>query len=309
MSMDRSELQDSARKAFGEAGLVPDAKTSWANLAEMGWFMMTVPEAQGGLGMGREALAAIHYELGRTLVPGPAIAQMVVIEALVATGQAELLERAMAGEVVTLCLLNTPEADRAAQCLMIFPDNKIALTPVVKAVHRSTWDETRRLFEVTPGEITELVAAEDGRGLAERLQANMLLMISADSLGGADAALGMTIDYLKTRRQFDRPLAMFQALKHRVADLKIALSGAEALLWSRANNDTTLAQMGALKAHCCAIYKNIAEEAIQLHGGIGLTQEHPCHLFLKRAFLNCALGCDADHWEEMAGRALMEKLT
>jgi alkylation response protein AidB-like acyl-CoA dehydrogenase len=307
--MDRAELQDSARKAFGENGLAPDAETSWQMLADMGWFMMTVPEAQGGLGLGREAAVAIHYELGRSLVPGPAIAQMVAIEALAATGQEELLTRAMAGEVVTLCLLDTPDADRAEYCVMIMPDNAIALTRVAKAVHRTTWDETRRLFEVTPGAITPLVAAADGRELAERLRTNMLLMLAADSLGGADAVLEMTIDYLKTRRQFDRPLAMFQALKHRVADLKIALSGAEALLWSRATGEASLAQIGALKAHCCAVYLRIAEEAIQLHGGIGLTQEHPCHLFLKRAFLNCALGGDADMHEERAGRALMERFS
>jgi alkylation response protein AidB-like acyl-CoA dehydrogenase len=99
---------------------------------------------------------------------------------------------------------------------------------------------------------------------------------------------------------------MFQALKHRVADLKIALAAAQALFWSRASGDLSLARMGALKAHCTTTYRRIAEEAIQLHGGIGLTQEHPCHLFLKRAMLNCALAGDSDHWEEMAGRALME---
>lgn len=70
MNMDRSELQDSARKAFGEAGLAPDTHASWTKLTDMGWFMMTVPEAQGGLGMGREAMGVIHYELGRALVPG-----------------------------------------------------------------------------------------------------------------------------------------------------------------------------------------------------------------------------------------------
>ena len=97
----------------------------------------------------------------------------------------------------------------------------------------------------------------------------------------------MTIDYLKTRRQFDRPLAMFQALKHRVADLKVEhRRGRGAALGARRVRRSTLAEMGALKALATRVYAEIAEEAIQLHGGIGLTQEHPCHLFLKRAFLN-----------------------
>ena len=134
----------------------------------------------------------------------------------------------------------------------------------------------------------------------------LLLALAADSLGGADAILAMTIDYLKTRRQYDRPLAMFQALKHRVADLRIALSGAEALFWNcLADEAASLARVGAVKAYCTNTYRQIAEEAIQLHGGIGLTQEHPCHLFLKRAFLNCAMGGSNDDWEAAAGRELL----
>lgn len=305
MSMNRNELQDSARKAFGEAGLVPDADASWAGLSDMGWLMMTVPEAQGGLGMGAEAASVIHYELGRALVPGPAIAQMLVIEALAATGQDELLARAMGGEVMTTDLCHALDADKATQILLV-SDERIAIAPLASFTHQVSWDETRRLFDVTTGSETILVSGTDAKALGDRLRAQLLMTLSADSLGGAEAALAMTIDYLKTRRQFDRPLAMFQALKHRVADLKIAHSAAEALLWNRAVGTSSLAEMGALKAHCTSVFARIAEEAIQLHGGIGLTLEHPCHLFLKRAFLNCALGGGADHWEELAGRAAME---
>jgi alkylation response protein AidB-like acyl-CoA dehydrogenase len=304
MTIDRSELQDNARKAFGEAGLVPDADASWANLTEMGWFMMTVAEEQGGLGMGREAAGVIHYELGRALVPGAAIAQMLVIEALAATGQDELLERAMGGEVMTTDLCHALDADKASHILLVSED-RIVLAPIASATHRVSWDETRRLFDVATGDEVILAKGADAAALANRLRSQLLLMSAADSIGGAEAALSMTIDYLKTRRQFDRPLAMFQALKHRVADLKIAHKAAEALFWDRATGEPGLAQMGALKAHCTKAYATIAEEAIQLHGGIGLTQEHPCHLFLKRALLNCALGGDADYWEEMAGRKLI----
>lgn len=307
MSMNRTELQDSARKAFGEAGLVPDADASWANLSDMGWFMMTVPEAQGGLGLGAEAASVIHYELGRALVPGQAIAQMLVIEALATTGQGALLARAMSGEVMTTDLCHALDAEKASLILLVSYD-RIAIAPIASFAHHVSWDETRRMFDVTTGDDTVLVSGPAAKALADRLRAQLLLALAADSLGGAEAALTMTIDYLKTRRQFDRPLAMFQALKHRVADLKIAHRAAEALLWNRATGTPSLAEMGALKAHCTTVYARIAEEAIQLHGGIGLTLEHPCHLFLKRAFLNRTLGGDADYWEEVAGRAAMETI-
>jgi alkylation response protein AidB-like acyl-CoA dehydrogenase len=308
MSLSLAELRDSARQTFGAGGLVPDAQASWATLTEMGWFAMTVPEEQGGLGLGQSAVAAIHYELGRALVPGPAIGQMAAIEVLAATGQNELLEAAMAGQKIALDVLNFIDADRASHNIFLWPD-QVRVGPAKVATHQESWDETRRLFSVGADEGGEpVLEGRQARAVHDRAMATALLALAADSLGGADAALTMTIDYLKTRRQFDRPLAIFQALKHRVADLKIALAGAEALLWSRASGEPTLAQMGALKAHCCAVYKMISEEAIQLHGGIGLTQEHPCHLFLKRAFLNCALGGDADHWEEFAGRELIGSL-
>jgi alkylation response protein AidB-like acyl-CoA dehydrogenase len=307
MTIDRAELQDAVRKAFGESGLVPDAVTSWDQFVEMGFLGLTVPEGKGGLGLGPEALAAVHYELGRTLVPGPMIAQMLVIEAL--AGHADLRVQAVAGQKMTVGHFAC-DADLASHILVggserisLISRDAASITPQV------TWDETRRLFSVESNAKGSIIAeGEAARALAERLKKNLCLMLAADSLGGANAVFELTVEYLKTRRQFDRPLAMFQALKHRCADLKIALVAAEALLWSRANDaDASLADFGALKAHACAVFRTTAEEAIQLHGGIGLTAEHPCHLFLKRAMLNGALGGDGDYWEECAGRNALER--
>ncbi|RJF91238.1 acyl-CoA dehydrogenase [Sphingomonas cavernae] len=326
MNVSRAELQDAAEKAFGQGDLAPDAEKSWNLIAEMGWLMMAVPEDLGGLGLGADATGVIHTALGRALVPGPAMAQMLVIEALSAadglTARDDLLTRAMGGEVMTASLAGVsttglhacvPDADRASQVLVV-EDARILLVPTDSAgitiLARDTWDKTRRLFDITPGESGGgLVLAEGDAAdaLARRLKAQLLFALAGDSLGGAEAVLAMTIEYLGTRRQFDRPLAMFQALKHRVADMKTWLSAAEALFWANAAEaSVSVVQAGALKAHATTVYRTIAEEAIQLHGGIGLTMEHPCHLFLKRAMLNCALGGDADHWEEQAGRRALE---
>ncbi|MBB5686711.1 acyl-CoA dehydrogenase [Sphingobium boeckii] len=327
MSMTRAELQDAAHKAFDPADLVPDAAKSWGLIAEMGWLMMAVPEELGGLGLGVEAAGVTHMALGRALVPGPAIAQMLVITALTAADglpeRDDLLTQAMGGAVMTASLAGysvaggltcVPDADRASHVLVI-EDRRIALMPVdaQTLTARATWDKTRRLFDIAiDASATGFTLAEGdaATALAERLQAQRLFALSGDSLGGADAILRLTIEYLETRRQFDRPLAMFQALKHRVADMKTWLAAAEALFWARGNDPAvTLAEMGALKAHTTTVYRTIAEEAVQLHGGIGLTMEHHCHLFLKRALLNCALGGDADQWEEMAGRQALAQAT
>ena len=186
--------------------------------------------------------------------------------------------------------------------------------PGVTITERPLWDESRRLFDVTvkahkiePGMF--VARGQASHDIAGRLREELVLAIAADSLGGASACLDMTVEYLKTRRQFDRPLAMFQALKHRCADLKIQLGAAEALLWSRAGDaQATTADIGAMKALASDAYRMVAEEAIQLHGGIGLTDEHNCHLFMKRAMLNVQLGGDLDHWREAAGRQALAEL-
>ena len=321
MSEIRTELADAARKALG----VQLARDEAAALpGEMGWLMAHVPEERGGLGLGHEGLAAIAKELGRELVPGPVIAQVGVIAALAHAepfdGRDALLEAAMDGEVMTTSLAPAgagltcvPDADRASRMLVLHP-TRVALValdaPGVTVIERPTWDRTRRLFDVAvPHDATATVLAEGSvaQTLGATVHSTMLLALAADALGGAEAALDMTVEYLKTRRQFDRPLAMFQALKHRVADLKCAIAAADALLWQRADEaEATLPAMGALKAHACQVYRDVTEEMIQLHGGIGLTAEYACHLFLKRAMLNAALLGGGDHWDEMGGRALLE---
>lgn len=318
MSITRTELQDAARKAFRDQGLAPNADKCWRLMAEMGWFAMSVPEQLGGLGLGRDAAGVIHAELGRALVPGPAIAQMLVITALCAADtlpqRDELLARAIGGEIFTasldFSLSAVPDADRASH-MLVMTREALALVPLSgsELTPRPTWDKSLRLFDVTLSEHAQqlvLAHGEAARQLQANLRTQLFFALAADSIGGAAAALEQTIDYLKVRRQFDRPLAMFQALKHRCADLQARIVAAEALLWSfaaQSANDVIAA--GALKAHATQLYADVAEEAIQLHGGIGLTEEHPCHLFLKRAMLNLNLGGGADLLEEAMGRRML----
>lgn len=337
MSIDRAELQDAAREAFGEGGLTQDPARVWDLIVEMGWLGMCVPEELGGLGLGQEAQGVIHFELGRTLAPGPVAAHMMVIEALVRAGRADLIERAVAGDLMTGSLrfstagesgglisgglVAVPDADKAAELLVVTED-RVLLLPIgtagVSITERALWDKSRRLFDVTldgvdAGAAIELAGGNGAPEMVAALKAHLLFAIAADSLGGGEAMLEITVEYLKTRRQFDRPLAMFQALKHRCADMKTILAAAEALLWTHAAGGRTApveqpVKAGALKAHAARVYHAITEEAVQLHGGIGLTEEHVCHLFLKRSTLNETLGGSADLWEEAAGRQVLAAL-
>lgn len=128
-------------------------------------------------------------------------------------------------------------------------------------------------------------------GIAEALIAHAALALAGDAMGGAGAILEITLDYLKTRHQFGKPIGSFQALKHRCADHKIALVAAHSLVAeavAKAAAGTPDAHRYALsaKALACEVYVRISEDAVQLHGGIGYTWEHACHLYLKRAQLN-----------------------
>ena len=333
-----SELRDAASKAFPADQLRPARDAAWQLAAEMGWLMMPVPEEAGGLGLGREACAAILFEMGRVLGPAPLIPALLTVQALAAASELAdkqgWIERACAGEYIAMnfdragvaladgdvldaYLPAVPDADMASHTL-VFGPGFCALVPLdapgVTITERRLWDESRRLFDVTvsahriePGMF--VARGQASHDIAARLRGELVLSLGADSLGGANAALDMSVEYLKTRRQFDRPLAMFQALKHRCADLKIAIAAAEALLWQRAGDaDASTADLGAVKALASDVYRMVAEEAIQLHGGIGLTEEHTCHLFMKRAMLNLQLGGDLDHWREAAGRQALAAL-
>ena len=324
------ELRDAATKAFPRDALVPARDASWQMIAEMGWLMIELGEDQGGLGLGREASAAIHFELGRVLSSAPLIPALLGLQGVAASttlaDREGWIERLCAGEYVPLHLLPSKleraadgalsgtvsgvfDADMASHVLvgtaglyLLVPTD----APCVTLVERATWDKSRRLFDLELSGFAPSLIVAEGEGatvLHDKISPVAQLALAAEALGGANAAFEMTVEYLKMRKQFDRPLAMFQALKHRCADLKIALETAEALLWSRAADQAcTITDMGAMKALANQVYLDVVEEAIQMHGGIGLTHEHQCHLFMKRAMLNAQLCGGTEHWQEAAGR-------
>jgi alkylation response protein AidB-like acyl-CoA dehydrogenase len=135
------------------------------------------------------------------------------------------------------------------------------------------------------------VLAGDADEIANALLHHAALALASDARGGANAVFEITLDYLKTREQFGKPIGSFQALKHRCADHKIALVASGALVAEAvakmAGGDPAAGRYAlAAKALATEVYARVAQDAVQLHGGIGYTWEHPCHLYLKRAKLN-----------------------
>jgi alkylation response protein AidB-like acyl-CoA dehydrogenase len=151
-----------------------------------------------------------------------------------------------------------------------------------------------------------VVPAEGGEQAVRRALTAGAALLASEQVGVARWCLDTTVAYLKERRQFGRVVGGFQALKHRLADLYTAVeSGAAAARWAAAAlaADDPEAELAAVVAQsaCSDLAVRAAEEAVQLHGGIGMTWEHPAHLFLKRAKADqVALGTPGAHRRRLA---------
>lgn len=329
MTIEFSDVQDSARQVMQELGLAAQEEKIWPLVLDLGWLQLGVPESLGGLGQELFRICELYIEMGSGLLSGRFISAMLAIECLCRSDIAErdawiarvttdgCVAAALGSSALTIAPRSSgcmhvsglasaiPSADRCSHLLVWASDaGCIGLVPRtalgVESIHRPTWDGTRRLFDVKFNDVElewPLILATGfaAEALVRRVFIHRDLALAADSVGGARRLLDATVDYLKARRQFGRPLAAFQALKHRCADLKVIAAAAEALLRNKVEQlgcDDAADALGAQAARylACSAYRHIAEEALQLHGAIGMTSEHACHLFLKRALLNEQLG-------------------
>jgi alkylation response protein AidB-like acyl-CoA dehydrogenase len=138
-----------------------------------------------------------------------------------------------------------------------------------------------------------LVSGDAAYAALREAQRYEFAALAADSLGGAQATLALATEYAKTRVQFGRPIGSFQAIKHKLATMYITVESAAAIAERAAavldeepdgqRRDQVATAAGS---YCSAAYRTVAGDSIQAHGGIGFTWEHPCHRYLKRAWLN-----------------------
>ncbi len=171
------------------------------------------------------------------------------------------------------------------------------------------FDRTRRVYEVRFKEVPiSGLLGKIGKGwkMLAQLQDVACVALSADSLGGAQQALDMAVDYTKVREQFNRPIASFQALKHMAAEIVSEIEPARSLVWyaayafdSSASDVSRAASIA--KARLSEVYTRTTNKAVQMHGGIGFTWEHDMHFWFKRAKWNeCAFGATTYHRERIA---------
>jgi alkylation response protein AidB-like acyl-CoA dehydrogenase len=334
------ELRDAARRLTGHLAAA-DADAAWRAIVEAGWTALTAPLPLGGLGQNLQAACWLYMELGRTLSPVPLLPSLLAIEALGAcqpsAARDAWIERIVGGERIAMSLLDPTAmhleggvvhavlgADRARHALIVSSVDPIVALIVIdgrtaSAAACPTWDTTRALFDLRlpgpmPGDGSVVARGAAAAAGCSAVSAHLHFAIAADCVGAAGAILEQTVEHLKTRRQFDRPLASFQALKHRCADLKVTIQAAEALLadYLRQIDDRPcgerLALARAAKSIASSAFREVAEAAMQMHGGMSMSVEHTCHLFLKRALLNEQLP-SANDTCELAASCLPDRMT
>ncbi|KRD03938.1 acyl-CoA dehydrogenase family protein [Streptomyces sp. Root264] len=174
-----------------------------------------------------------------------------------------------------------------------------------------TLDQTRKQARVEFTDTPARLLGPEGTAwpALERTLATAAVLLAAEQVGGAAAALDAAVEYAKIREQYGRPIGSFQGIKHKCADMLMEIESARSAayggLWALdAGGDTEIAIAAALaQAFCSEAFTKVAADNIQVHGGIGFTWEHPAHLYFKRAKSSeVLLGTPSYHRELLATR-------
>ena len=312
----------------------------WQAVGEHGWLAVLVPEEHDGIGLGLLDAAVIARAFGAGNVPGPWLGTILLGEAVRLAGskeqQAALLPRLAAGEVkgavalVQQGSISTSPATATGGALSgslgLVEYASVADTLVVAAqdglylvdprgagvtlTDHDVLDRTTRLQTVVldgaPGERLE----ESGADVLQDLLDRAAVLVANDLAGIARKAITDTVEYDKTRVQFGKPVGSFQAIKHDLADLHIAVTMAEhAGLYAAHAQDVDAADRRLAASIAKAKASDAANDAtsamIQYHGGIGYTWEHDAHFSFKRGKrLEHAYGDSSQHRERIAGLVL-----
>jgi len=298
----------------------------WREIAEMGWIGAAIPEEFGGAGLGYEGLCVLAEEMGRAVAPVPfGSTAYLAAEAILTAGsdaqRLDYLPKLADGSLIGCLALSegsgNPEASaiharvvggRLTGAKWPVADGGIADIAVVVAIdeHRQiglfvadlagvrrrdlqTLDPTRnhaRLdFDATP---VQRLTSGGGWGSVQRVLDRAAILFAFEQVGGADACLQMAREYAQERFAFGRPIGSFQAIKHKLADMYVALelarSNAYYGAWALGADATDLALAAATaRVSATEAFHLASKENIQTHGGVGFTWAVDCHLFYRRS--------------------------
>jgi alkylation response protein AidB-like acyl-CoA dehydrogenase len=335
LSDEQIMLKESAERfVSGEAGYQHGkgdhafARATWKSMAELGWLLLLIPEARGGLGGGAAEAALLAESFGRGRVNTPYISSAVIASTLLARADdpdahSALLEALAAGDAIAalateesasrydLGRVATIAKARAGEFLLsgekiVIQDGGIAEYFLVSALHNGRLSlfviakdapaltirryrliDRASACDLTLANVPAKLVIADAAAALEHVIDQARLLLAAEALGCMEAALAITAEYLKTRKQFGRTLSSFQALTHRVADCYVKCEQLRSMLLRAlslidADREARAAAVSAAIMTAIEAGEFVCGQAIQLHGGIGMTEEYIVGHFYKR---------------------------
>lgn len=329
---DQQALRDSAEKVLAAEctpavvrAALEDAdawKPLWETIVALGWTGLAVPVEHGGLGLGVVDLVALAEITGRWVLPAPFLSTAGLAgPVLAAAGRDDVLARVAEGEVVTLAFHGeglekqlVPDAERASTVVAVL-EGAVAVVPAADVVITPSHspDPTRPLADIRLGGGSDAVSVAPD-ALARGLD-GACTVLAAELVGVADRILEISVDHARSRQQFDRPIGSFQAVKHQLAELYVAVERARTLTYDAAMLLDDPTSTAPVRTRTASLAKAAASEAallaartgVQVHGAIGITWEHDVHLFARRARLGALLlGDHLHHYRRAAELYLAE---
>jgi alkylation response protein AidB-like acyl-CoA dehydrogenase len=277
----RYPLAEVRRLALEDERGFTDAQ--WDEMVSLGW-----PEIAE---LGTVEMIVVAEELGYALAPTP----------LQSTWAAGLLGADVSGGRRGAVVIDGMAADAGTADVLVDWDGAEVSGASVEPARGL--DPTRRLFTVTGGSRSPLGAD------VERARLQATVMNAAESVGVAERAMGLAVEYAKERKQFGRAIGTYQAVSHACAQMLLEVEGARSAVYWAAWALDHEPETAPLAAACAKAYagdagRRVPRSALQVHGGIGFTWEHDLHFFLKRGEANAhAYGSGAAHREQIAALA------
>jgi alkylation response protein AidB-like acyl-CoA dehydrogenase len=250
----------------------------WKEMVDLGW-----PDIAE---LGTIEMVVVAEELGYACAPTP----------LQSTWAAGLLGVSLDGGRGAV-VIGDLAADAGAADVLVDWDGAVVTGATVEPV--SALDPTRRWFRVTGG-------SRSGGGDVARGRGQAAVMSAAESVGVAQRAMDMAVEYAKERKQFDRPIGTYQAVSHACAQMMLEVEGARSAVYWAAwaldhEPETAPLAVACAKAYAGDAGRRVPRAALQVHGGIGFTWEHDLHFFLKRGEANAhAYGDGVAYREQVA---------
>jgi alkylation response protein AidB-like acyl-CoA dehydrogenase len=294
-----------------QSGLVPGL---WRTLAETGLLGATADASEGGLGFSPLDCVLLFEEVGRAAVPEPVLETVAVaVPVLQAVGgtslQADWLPRVVSGAAKLSVRVDDGLVvdGENADALVLFERDRVRFVERsdYRAVSEACVDGARRLARVEIDSDAGQVLAIHGEAavVSENARRFATVAASAELIGSAEALLRTTVEYVKGREQFGRPIGSFQAVKHPLANALVELRFAQPMVYraawllSQPNADPVVVDVAVscAKAMASDAAMTVSRVALQAHGAMGYSFECDLHLWLKRVWTRASDWGDARH--------------